>query len=399
MTVSQHVVIVGGGIIGAATAAELSGLGHRVTVIEKENHWAAHQTGHNSGVIHAGPYYVPGSLKARMCTAGNASMVAFAQEHSIAHEVCGKLIVATTEAELPRLKVLAERAAANGAPARLVSGERAREREPHVSAIAALEVDSTGIIDYKQVTSTLMDIAAAQGAELIVGSTVTAISVTDSEVVVHHDAGTVTADYLVNCAGLQSDRIARMAGLAPEVRIVPFRGEYFELVESAKHLVKGLIYPVPDPGLPFLGVHLTKMIDGSVHAGPNAVFALAREGYRWNDISVRDTWQSVTYPGLLKLASRNLGTGLNEIVRSLSKTLFAKSLARLVPEITKADIVPAGAGVRAQAILPNGALADDFILQPAPRQLHVLNAPSPAATSALEIARYIAAATGLGRAA
>ncbi|MEQ1735398.1 MAG: L-2-hydroxyglutarate oxidase, partial [Rhodoglobus sp.] len=247
MTVSQHVVIIGGGIIGAATAAELSGLGHRVTVIEKEDHWAAHQTGHNSGVIHAGPYYAPGSLKARMCIAGNASMVAFAQEHGIAHDVCGKLIVATTEAELPRLNVLAERAAANGTPSRLVSAERAREREPHVAAVAALEVDSTGIIDYKHVNRRLIEIAAEQGAELILGSTVTAITVTDTEVVVQHDLGTVTADYLVNCAGLQSDRVARLAGLAPEVRIVPFRGEYFELVESAKHLVKGLIYPVPDP--------------------------------------------------------------------------------------------------------------------------------------------------------
>lgn len=395
MAKSQHVVIIGGGIIGAATAAELTRSGHRVTVIEKEDRWAAHQTGHNSGVIHAGPYYKPGSLKALMCIAGNRSMVEFAREHGIAHAVCGKLIVATSEREIPRLSALAERSAANGTPARLISGDQAREREPHVKAVAALEVDSTGIIDYAHVTRAMIDIARENGAELILGSAVTAIAVTPSEVVVKHEGGEVTADYLINCAGLQSDRIARLAGVEPQARIVPFRGEYFELTEDTRHLVNGLIYPVPDPSLPFLGVHLTRMVDGSVHAGPNAVFAFSREGYKWSDISIRDTWQSVTYPGLIRLGSRNIGVGVNEIVRSLSRRLFARSLARLVPEISTKDIVPAGSGVRAQAILPDGSLADDFILQRAERQLHVLNAPSPAATSSLEIAKHIAKETGL----
>lgn len=392
---SLRTVIIGGGIVGLAVAELLSRRGARVTVVEKEDRWAAHQTGHNSGVIHAGPYYLPGSLKARMCTAGNASMVAFAREHGIAHDSCGKLIVAVEAGEIRRLTALAGRAAANGTPARLVSGEEAREFEPEVNAVAALRVESTGIIDYGAVSRTLAALAEAQGARLLLGTEAVDIRVTSREVTVVHGSGSETADLLINCAGLYSDRIAVMAGLRPKARIIPFRGEYYELLPGRRDLVRGLIYPVPDPGLPFLGVHLTRMLDGSVHAGPNAVLALAREGYGWGEVNAREALAALTYPGFLRLAGRNLVTGTEELARSLSKRLFAASLARLVPAIQASDIVRAGAGVRAQAIMPDGSLAEDFIIQHAERQVHVLNAPSPAATGALEIAKHIAAGIDL----
>jgi L-2-hydroxyglutarate oxidase len=367
--------VVGGGIVGLAVAYRLSQRGIAVTVVEKETTWAAHQTGHNSGVIHAGPYYRPGSLKATMCTAGNTSMVAFAKE--------------TEVGQLPGLRTLYERGQANGTPCELISAEQAREVEPYVNAVAALQVHSTGIIDYSQVTDTYARLAAENGATLMRGSAVRAIHSGPTGVVVEHDKGRVTSDIMINCAGLQSDRVARLAGLDPEVRIVPFRGEYYELALDKRYLVNKLIYPVPDPDLPFLGVHFTKMIDGSVHAGPNAVFAFAREGYRWRDIVPRDVWDAISYPGFLKMASRNLGNGAHEMVRSASRTLFAASLAKLVPSVRRGDIVPSGSGVRAQAIRPDGSLADDFIIQYAPRQVHVLNAPSPAATASLEIAAAI----------
>lgn len=384
-----RVVIIGGGIVGLAVAERLGRLGAEVAVLEKETRWAAHQTGHNSGVIHAGPYYKPGSLKATLCTAGNASMFRFAEDNGIAHERSGKLIVAVDNGEVPRLRALADRARSNDIAARLVSGSEAREFEPHVAAVEALRVEATGIIDYTAVTTTLARLAEEHGAELLLGIAARDIRVTDREVTVVHDTGSVTADLLINCAGLHSDRIALLSGLRPAARIVPFRGEYYELAENRRDLVRGLVYPVPNPDLPFLGVHFTRMIDGSVHAGPNAVLALAREGYSWSKVSVRDAVEAVTYPGFLKLASKNIVTGGHEIARSLSKRLFASSLARLVPELTSSDIVRAGAGVRAQAVLPDGSLADDFLIQRAPRQIHVLNAPSPAATSALEIARHI----------
>ena len=392
---ATRVVIIGGGIIGLAVAELLSRTGKTVTLVEKEASWAAHQTGHNSGVIHAGPYYKPGSLKATLCTSGNASMFAFARDHGIPYAACGKLIVAVSDKEAPRLAALHERAIANGAPVRLISASEAREFEPHVNAVAALRVESTGIIGYPAVARKLAELAVNTGANLILGSRVTDIRVSDKEVSVAHESGTVRADFLVNCAGLHSDRIARLAGLQPKVRIIPFRGEYYELVESKRDLVRGLVYPVPDPDLPFLGVHLTRMIDGSVHAGPNAVLALAREGYRWGQVSLRDTYDSVAYRGFLRLASKNILTGGKEIARSLSTRMFASSLSRLVPEIGSSDIVRAGSGVRAQAILPDGTLAHDFVIEKAARQIHVLNAPSPAATSALEIAKYLVSVGGL----
>lgn len=388
---AKSVTIVGGGIVGLALAQRLSASGHPVTLLEKEGHWAAHQTGHNSGVIHAGPYYKPGSLKATMCLAGNRSMTAFAEEHAIAYETCGKLIVATSEGEVARLDALAARASANGVTCRLVSMEEAREFEPHMAGVKALRVENTGIVDYKAVSAKLAELAAAAGAELILNAKARAIHSSDREVVVEYDKGRVSSDLLINAAGLQSDLIARMAGVTPEVQIVPFRGEYFELSAASQHLVRGLIYPVPDPEMPFLGVHLTRMIDGAVHAGPNAVLALAREGYRWTNVSPRDLLRTLSFPGFLRLASSNVSTGAQEVIRSFSKRLFARDLARLVPEITPADLVPSGAGVRAQAIRRDGKLVDDFVIHQNHNQIHILNAPSPAATSSLEIARYVEA--------
>lgn len=391
----QSVTVIGGGILGLAVAERLSRRGVTVTLLEKESTWAAHQTGHNSGVIHAGPYYAPGSLKAAMCTRGNRSMVEFAREHDISHQVCGKLIVAVGDREDSRLNALHDRAVANGVPARLLSAGEVHELEPNLRAARAMRVESTGIIDFGQVSRTLARLASRHGAELILDARVRAIAANERNVTVDYGGKSVTSDLLINCAGLQADRIAALAGVTPQVRIVPFRGEYYELVPQKRSLVNGLIYPVPDPALPFLGVHLTRMIDGSVHAGPNAVLALAREGYNWKRINARDLAESLFYPGFLRMASRNLGTGAGEIARSLSPRLFARSLARLVPAIGPDDIVRAGAGVRAQAVRRNGTLADDFVIQRAAQQVHVLNAPSPAATSSLEIAEHIADLVGM----
>ncbi|SDS07282.1 L-2-hydroxyglutarate oxidase [Microterricola viridarii] len=387
---AASVTIIGGGIVGLALAERMSRT-MAVTLLEKEPEWAAHQTGHNSGVIHGGPYYAPGSLKARLCVAGNRSMVAFAAENDIAHAVTGKLIVATDAAELPRLRSLAERAHANGVPARMISAAEALEREPHVNAVGALHVLSTGIIDYAAVSRALARRAEAAGAQLIRSARAVAIRTSATGAVVEHSKGEAVSELLINCAGLHADRVARLAGINPPVRIVPFRGEYYELAPERRSLVNGLIYPVPAPELPFLGVHLTRMIDGTVHAGPNAVLALAREGYSWARVNPRDVVETLGYPGFLRMAGRNLGTGAGEIARSLSVRRFARSLARLVPEIGPSDIVRAGSGVRAQAVRRDGSMVDDFVLHRAPRQLHVLNAPSPAATSALEIARLIMA--------
>ncbi|MFC6015369.1 L-2-hydroxyglutarate oxidase [Plantactinospora solaniradicis] len=384
-------VVVGGGILGLAVAHRLrtDRPGDQVTVLEKEAVWAAHQTGHNSGVIHAGVYYRPGSLKATLCRAGSASMARFCAEQGLPYEICGKLIVATEATELPRLHALHERAVANGLPVSLIGAIEAAEYEPHVSAVAALRVDSTGIVDFGAVCRRLAELLAEGGAELRLDTRVTGIRARPGGVLVSTSAGEVTGDVLVNCAGLHADRIARLAGVDPPARIVPFRGEYYELVPGRRDLVRGLIYPVPDPQFPFLGVHLTRMIDGSVHAGPNAVLATAREGYSWRRFDPRDVWDQASYSGLWALARRHYRYGLTEVTRSLSRKRFAASLARLVPELTEADIVPAGAGVRAQAVRPDGGLVDDFLLVEADRQVHVLNAPSPAATSSFEIARHI----------
>jgi (S)-2-hydroxyglutarate dehydrogenase len=382
-------VVIGAGIVGLAVAHRLvlDRPDATVTVLEKEPTVGAHQTGHNSGVIHAGVYYRPGSLKAELCRAGSASMVRFCTEYGIPVDVCGKLIVATEPDEVPRLHALHERASANGLPVRLIDPAEAAGYEPHLACVAAMHVASTAIVDFGAVCRMLAKLLDEAGAQVRTGERVVAVR----DAVVTTTGGDIEADAVVNCAGLYADRIARLAGVTVPARIVPFRGEYHELRPDRRHLVKGLIYPVPDPRFPFLGVHLTRMIDGSVHAGPNAVLALAREGYRWSRVNLRDTLDAASYPGLWRLGRRNLRYGLGELARSLSRRRFAASLARLVPEIREDDLVPAAAGVRAQALRPDGDLVDDFLIVPNGRQVHVLNAPSPAATSSLEIARYIAA--------
>ncbi|MBA0124200.1 L-2-hydroxyglutarate oxidase [Haloechinothrix sp. YIM 98757] len=387
----RSVVVIGGGILGLSVARELTRRGTHVTVLEKEPHWAAHQTGHNSNVVHAGLYYRPGSFKARMSVAGNRSIIAYAREHGVPVEVCGKLVVATSERELDALRVLAERAHANGVPASVIGPERARDYEPEVSCLRALRVESTAIIDFAAVCRAMVAELIDGGADLRLDTRVLGIhSRASGGVEVTTASGTLRADGLVNCAGLHADRVARLAGVTPSARIVPFRGEYYELRPQRRNLVRGLIYPVPDPSLPFLGVHLTRMLDGSVHAGPNAVLALRREGYRWRDVSMRDLAEIARYPGLWRLARQYaLPTGLDEVRRSLSVRRFAASLARLVPAIRPADIVPLGSGVRAQALLPDGSLVDDFLIERARHQVHVLNAPSPAATCALQIAEHV----------
>ncbi|GEK21661.1 L-2-hydroxyglutarate oxidase [Cellulomonas xylanilytica] len=384
-----RIVIVGTGIVGLAVAARLAERGDDVVVLDKEHRLAAHQTGRNSGVIHSGLYYAPGSLKARMSRAGARSMAAFAAEHGVATERTGKLVVATDDAQVPGLHKLADRAKANDIEATLLSGAAAREHEPHVRAVAALHVPSTGIVDYRGVCDALARTVVEHGGEIRLGTVVAAARTQGDRVVVETSDGDVTGDAFVNCAGLFSDRLAAASGLTPDARIVPFRGEYFELVPERADLVRGLIYPVPDPRFPFLGVHLTKMVNGSVHAGPNAVLALAREGYRWSDVNARDVVDALSWPGLWRLGARNLRPGAQEVLRSLSRARFAASLAELVPEITAADLVPSAAGVRAQAMRRDGTLVDDFLVQRAPRQVHVLNAPSPAATAALEIAAHL----------
>lgn len=383
------VVIIGGGIIGLAVAERAARAGRHVTLLEKEKSWALHQTGRNSGVIHAGPYYKPGSLKAQMCVAGNESMRRFAVEQDVPHEFTGKLIVATSEAELPNLKELERRAQANGVPTHWLTAAEAHEHEPHVSCVAALRVETTGIIDYGAVSRRLAEQAADHGAELLLGAEAEAIRNDNGRIVVEHSLGLTTADSLVNCAGLHSDKVARLAGLRPTARIVPFRGEYFHLSKEKEHLVQGLIYPVPDPDLPFLGVHLTKMIDGSRHAGPNAVTALGRESYSWAKMNIPEALGDITYPGFLRMASHNIPVGAKEVLRSFSRRMFAASLSRLVPGIEARDLSRSPAGIRAQAIARDGKLVDDFLFETAPQQVHVLNAPSPAATSALVIAEHI----------
>ncbi len=387
------VAIIGGGIVGLATALAVTDRqrGASVVVLEKEHGLAHHQTGNNSGVLHSGIYYAPGSLKAQYCRDGRAGLVRFCEEHAIAHEITGKVIVATDAEEIPRLDTLHERALAHGLTVERLGPDGVRQHEPNVSAIAGLYLPATGIADYSAVVATFANLVSARGGEVRLRTRVTGLQRSSGYVTVATSAGAVTARHVVNCAGLHSDRVARLAGNDPGARIVPFRGEYFELTPEARHLVKGLIYPVPNPEFPFLGVHFTRMVDGSVHAGPNAVLALKREGYRKRDISLRDTFETITYPGFLRLARRNFGDGMQEVARSFSKRLFLRSLQRLIPAVALDDLVPTHAGVRAQALTPSGGLVDDFLIVNGERMTHVCNAPSPAATASLEIGRAIAA--------
>ncbi|HEY6339729.1 MAG TPA: L-2-hydroxyglutarate oxidase [Candidatus Sulfotelmatobacter sp.] len=387
-----NVIIIGGGIVGLAVALEVTRRFPRLRllVLEKEDRVARHQSGHNSGVIHSGVYYKPGSQKARLCVAGAAAMVEFCREHGLPHKVCGKVIVATTESELPRLEELRGRGEANGLSGlRLIGPEELREIEPHSQGLQALVVPSTGIADYARVSEKYAELISDQGGTILTSTPVTGIKRTANEIVVETARGAYTANFLVTCAGLFSDRICRMAGDEPGVMIVPFRGEYFDLVPERSSLVCSLIYPVPDPRFPFLGLHFTRRVAGTVDAGPNAVLALQREGYKHSDISLRDLASSLAFPGFWRMAANNWRSGLNEFRRSFSKPAFVKALQQLVPEVRDEDLVPGGSGVRAQALKPDGTLVDDFQFFSSRKMLHVLNVPSPAATASLMIGKAI----------
>lgn len=383
------VLVIGGGIVGLSTAYALtrSSPGVRVVVLEKEAGPARHQTGRNSGVIHSGIYYRPGSLKARYATRGAAEMVAFCAENGIAHALTGKLIVATAREELPRLHALVQRGRENGIPVRELGPAQMAEYEPEVRGLAAIHVGTTGICDFVGVARHL---AEASGAEIRYGAEVVRIDRRASLGVAVRtgDGSTVRARVLVNCAGLHCDEIARLAGDDPGMRIVPFRGEYYSLARP--DLVRGLVYPVPDPAFPFLGVHLTRGIDGDVHIGPNAVPALAREGYDWGVVRPRELAATLAWPGAWRIAGRHWRYGAGELRRSLSKAAFTRAVRRLLPAATEDDLVPAAAGVRAQAVLRDGTLVDDFLIREGERAVHVLNAPSPAATASLPIGREVA---------
>jgi (S)-2-hydroxyglutarate dehydrogenase len=383
--------IIGGGIVGLSTAMTLGQqYPHaKILVLEKESRWAFHQTGNNSGVIHSGIYYKPGSYKAKFCRSGAQSMVDFCRSHNIPHEVCGKVIIATQEKELPQLETLYQRGLENGLEVSRLTKEEVLEYEPHVDCIAGVRVVSTGIADYKQVCQKYAELSGAQGADLRLNTRVDRMVETATGRVLETNQGSFEANYVINCAGLQSDRVARMGNVDPQAKIVPFRGEYYELTPAKRYLVKGLIYPVPNPDFPFLGVHFTRMIDGSVHAGPNAVLSLKREGYKKTDFDLRDFAEVMTFPGFWKLAAKHADEGIQEIIRSFSKAAFVRSLQRLIPEVQMEDVVPTHAGVRAQALMNDGKLVDDFLIIDGKNSMHVCNAPSPAATSSLEIGKAI----------
>ena len=386
------VAIIGGGIVGLATADQLTrrAPGLRVVVLEKESDVAQHQTGRNSGVIHSGIYYTPGSLKAKNCRAGKAALESFCDTENIPYNRCGKVIVAMDEAELPALERIHENGRANGVDCEMIGPERLREIEPHAHGIRALHVPETGIVDYTAVSRRLAERIEAQGGQLWLNAAVYDLEPRSDAVIVQSTVGTVEAQHVINCAGLYSDRIAKMSGTDPGVQIVPFRGEYYELVPEARRLCRGLIYPVPNPSFPFLGVHFTRMINGGVECGPNAVLSLAREGYQWSDVNGRDLGETLTYSGFLKLAVRYWRTGLAEMWRSASKDAFVRALQKLVPAIEAHHLQSAPAGVRAQAVTPDGRLLDDFLIHEAGRVLNVCNAPSPAATSSISIGATIA---------
>jgi L-2-hydroxyglutarate oxidase len=389
-------VIIGGGIVGLATGLALLAArpGTTAVVLEKEGAVAAHQTGRNSGVIHAGLYYKPGSLKAKACARGRGLLERFCEEHGVAFERCGKIVVATRDEEVPRLDELERRGVANGlAGVKRIAAAELRDHEPNARGVAALFVPQTGIVDYKEVAKAYARELGRRGGELRTNARATAILRRDGRVIVESTTGVVEARVLIACAGLASDRIARMAGLDVDVAIVPFRGEYWMLAPERAHLVKNLIYPVPVQAFPFLGVHFTRRIGAahSVEAGPNAVLALKREGYSRSSFDVNDAWDIATWPGFWRMASKHWRAGLGEQWRSLSRAAFARACAALVPAITAEDLVPGGAGVRAQALSRTGALVDDFAIAEGERMVHVLNAPSPAATASLAIGEEIAA--------
>lgn len=387
------VIIVGGGIVGLATAYRLleARPASRLLLLEKESMLAAHQTGHNSGVLHSGLYYKPGSEKANLCVSGLQQIIAFCREHGVAHEQCGKVVVATDESELPRLENLWQRGNANGLQGlRKLTAEQIREIEPHAAGLAALHVPQEGIVDYPAVCEKLAELIRKQGGEIRLRARVSRLIPASDGWTIETTAGEFDARFVITCGGLHSDRLVRAAGQKPSAKIVPFRGEYYKIKKARQHLVRNLIYPVPDPKFPFLGVHFTRLIHGGIEAGPNAVLAFAREGYRWSNINPRDLVESLCFPGLWRFLAQYPSMCGYEIHRSFSRSEFCRSLQKLVPDIRQDDLEPGGSGVRAQAMTAGGRLVEDFHFEEAPGILHVVNAPSPAATAALAIGRQIA---------
>jgi len=386
------VVVVGGGIIGLATSMKLTQdfPNLKVAVLEKEEEVAQHQTGHNSGVIHAGIYYAPGSQKANFCSTGGKLLRDFCDEYGIAYDMCGKLIVATDDSEVPQLEELFKRGTENGAEdLRMVDQEEIKDIEPYSAGVKAILSPNTGIIDYFEVSQAYGTRMRENGGDLLTNVEVISIENRDNLVYINTTSGTFAAKYVLNCAGLHADTVARMMGVDVGVKIVPFRGEYFSIIPEKEHMVKGLIYPVPNPNMPFLGVHFTRRINGSVEAGPNAVLAFAREGYKKTDVNLKDTFETLSYPGFWKMSAKYWKVGMHEQYRSLVKGVFVKSLQKLMPEITGDDLGAPGAGVRAQVIDSNGGLLQDFAIEASPNAIHVLSAPSPGATSSLTISEYI----------
>jgi L-2-hydroxyglutarate oxidase len=392
MEQSYDITIIGGGIVGLSVALELTrAMPHlRLLLLEKEKGLAQHQTGHNSGVIHSGIYYKPGSIKARTCVEGAAAMVSFCREYAIPYRICGKVIIAATPDEVPRLEELRRRGEVNGISGlRMLTPEELREIEPHCGGVRALHVPVTGITDYVAVSEKYAQLARAHGAEIRTGCALHGVVRKDGGIVLEANSGACRTRFAINCAGLHSDRVSYLAGDKPKVRIVPFRGEYYDVVPERQHLVRTLIYPVPDPRFPFLGVHFTTRIYGGVDAGPNAVLAFKREGYRKYDFNLRDTFSSFTFPGFWRMAGKYWRMGLDETFRASNKKAFTRALQKLVPEIREQDLVPGGSGVRAQALQLDGTMVDDFQFVAAQQMLHVLNVPSPAATASIPIGKAI----------
>lgn len=385
------VAIIGGGIVGLATAYRLQERfpGKEVVVLEKEREVAQHQTGHNSGVLHSGIYYKPGSLRATNCREGKQAMQDFCDKEDIPYDLCGKVIVAISNDEIPRLEKIFERGQANGVNCHMIDADRLKEIEPHSAGIRAIHVPEAGIVDYRQVCERLALRITEAGGKIMTSAKVTGMFRRDSRMVVQSTAGELETKLVVNCAGLFSDRVAWLSGQRPDAQIVPFRGEYFELKPSVHHLCRGLIYPVPDPNFPFLGVHFTRMIHGGVECGPNAVFAFKREGYYKTSFNLMDTLESLTYPGFLRMAMRHWRMGLHELWRSFSKDAFVTALQRLVPEIRSEHLVSAPAGVRAQALSRDGNLVEDFLIVENDLVVNVCNAPSPAATASLNVGKLV----------
>lgn len=391
-TPEVDVVVVGGGIIGLATAYQITQRfpDHQVVLLEKEKVLAQHQSGRNSGVLHSGIYYQPGSLKSINCRQGRLAMQSFCEQNDIPHEICGKVIVATEESELERLDNIYQRGQKNGVDCTKLNADQLRAIEPYCRGIAAVQVKSAGIVDYRRVCFRLCELILETGGEIHTGTRLLGVEHANKQIVLETSKGSFQTSLLVNCAGLQSDRVAKMCGQQPEVKIVPFRGEYYELSEKAQHLCRNLIYPVPDPSFPFLGIHITRTIFGGVECGPNAVLAFAREGYGKWDVNWRDLWDSVGYRGFHKLAAKHWSVGLEEMRRSYFQSAFLASLQRLLPAVQGKDLIAAPAGVRAQALRKDGSLVDDFVIQKEGNFIHVLNAPSPAATASLNIGSIIA---------